>query len=369
MKPLVIIAVFLALLLGISLAFPGLLFNPGPLVKAHAGFEKQCLACHSPFRGALATQCASCHKPGEIGRVSVAGKPIASKQRSAISHRAFSASSCLECHTDHKGRNAATVLRAFRHDRLSPALRANCNACHSGDKPVDAIHKLTKGSCGECHDATQWKPARFDHALLDPKRTAQCLSCHKDDRPGDRLHANVGDNCKTCHSTTAWKPANFNHKTLAAGKGCIECHKTDRLGDRLHANVGGNCKTCHSTTAWKPANFNHKTLAAGKGCIECHKADRPGDRLHANVGGNCKTCHTTTAWKPASFNHDRYFWLDRDHRASCGTCHTDTANYKSYTCYGCHEHTPSNIAREHLEEGIRNYRNCVKCHRDGTDGD
>jgi hypothetical protein len=40
-------------------------------------------------------------------------------------------------------------------------------------------------------------------------------------------------------------------------------------------------------------------------------------------------------------------------------------DYKKYTCYGCHEHTPAKIKREHLEEGIRNFDNCVECHRSG----
>jgi hypothetical protein len=40
-------------------------------------------------------------------------------------------------------------------------------------------------------------------------------------------------------------------------------------------------------------------------------------------------------------------------------------DYKKYTCYGCHEHTPANIRREHVEEGIRNFDNCVECHRSG----
>ena len=41
-----------------------------------------------------------------------------------------------------------------------------------------------------------------------------------------------------------------------------------------------------------------------------------------------------------------------------------TANY---TCYGCHEHSRSKIREEHLEEGIRDYENCVECHRSGDE--
>jgi len=35
----------------------------------------------------------------------------------------------------------------------------------------------------------------------------------------------------------------------------------------------------------------------------------------------------------------------------------------AYTCYGCHEHTPAKIRAEHEEEGIRDFSDCVQCHR------
>ncbi|MGQ9768653.1 MAG: hypothetical protein ACUVSS_15535 [Anaerolineae bacterium] len=42
---------------------------------------------------------------------------------------------------------------------------------------------------------------------------------------------------------------------------------------------------------------------------------------------------------------------------------------KAYTCYGCHEHTPAKIESEHLEEGIWNFADCVKCHPTGREGE
>ena len=88
--------------------------------------------------------------------------------------------------------------------------------------------------------------------------------------------------------------------------------------------------------------------------------------MHGISQANCADCHKTTAWKPATFEHDRYFRLDGDHRASCVTCHTEPGNYKKYTCYNCHEHSPARIIRKHEKEGIFNYQNCMKCHRDGS---
>jgi Doubled CXXCH motif (Paired_CXXCH_1) len=96
-------------------------------------------------------------------------------------------------------------------------------------------------------------------------------------------------------------------------------------------------------------------------CESCHKP--PGDSLHRPIKGNCAQCHSTQAWEPATFEHDKLFVLDRDHNASCETCHKNPADYRQHTCYGCHEHTLANVRQEHEKEGIRNFDNCVKCHR------
>jgi hypothetical protein len=71
---------------------------------------------------------------------------------------------------------------------------------------------------------------------------------------------------------------------------------------------------------------------------------------------------------PATFDHDKYFVLDRDHNVKCVTCH-ERNDYSRYTCYGCHEHSPEKIRREHIEEGIRDFKNCVECHRSADEHD
>jgi hypothetical protein len=102
--------------------------------------------------------------------------------------------------------------------------------------------------------------------------------------------------------------------------------------------------------------------AATRGqCETCHTA--PQNNLHKSLSGGCDKCHQTTAWKPATFDHNKFFQLDKDHNASCVTCHTGNDN-RQYTCYGCHEHTPANIQAEHREEvGNEKLDNCVRCHR------
>ena len=123
---------------------------------------------------------------------------------------------------------------------------------------------------------------------------------------------------------------------------------------------------CHTPERWKPATFDHALLAKAvlERCEGCHKA--PTDSLHRQFKGNCAQCHSQERWKPATFDHDKYFVLDRDHNTKCVTCHTND-DYSRYTCYGCHEHRRDKVRAEHLEEGIRDFENCVECHRSASE--
>ena len=366
MKPLFAFFTSAIILAALAIAFPEVLLDPGDLMKGHQAIKKDCLSCHTPFRGVTSVQCITCHKQDAIGIKNVAGAFLPKDSSRVLFHKGLSANSCADCHTDHKGLDATKTLKTFKHASLTASLQKNCTACHKNQKPTDALHRYATGNCGECHSIKKWKPATFDHNRLAAADKKQCINCHKADQPNNHLHRDATVACSACHSTSKWKPATFNHKQFAGGKQCITCHKADKPNDQLHLDATVACSACHSTSKWKPATFNHKQFAGGKQCITCHKADKPNDQLHRDATAACSACHSTSKWKPATFNHDRYFRLDRDHQASCKTCHTNPGNYKQYTCYNCHEHTPSNMAEVHREEGISNYQNCVRCHRSGS---
>jgi hypothetical protein len=192
-------------------------------------------------------------------------------------------------------------------------------------------------------------------------------------------HAKVADDCFACHAAFGGAPA----------AKCIACHKVADIGLRTTGGlviagekknvafhqrlVEADCIACHSdhrgVQAFRPiSRFSHDLIEAGlRGqCGSCHQ--KPGDALHLRVDANCSQCHTITAWRPATFAHERYFRFNRDHTTACATCHVDNV-YADYTCYGCHEHSRSGIRSEHAEEGIRDYENCVKCHRSGDEHD
>ena len=274
MKPLFAFIVSAIILGALAIAIPDVLLSPGALLKGHHTLKKDCLSCHRPFRGVRSVQCFTCHKQESIGIKNVTGVFLPKDSSRVLFHKGVSASSCTDCHTDHKGADAAKAIKPFKHESLTISLQKNCTACHNNQIPADALHRSAKGNCAECHNTTKWKPATFDHKQLE--------------------------------------------------------------------------------------------ASSGKRCINCHKTDQPNDSLHGLSESNCSTCHNTIRWKPATFDHSRYFRLDRNHQASCKTCHTSPGNYKQYTCYNCHEHTPSNMAAVHHEEGISNYQNCIRCHRNGS---
>lgn len=194
--------------------------------------------------------------------------------------------------------------------------------------------------------------------------------------PGRLLtgHAELATDCFACHAAFRG----------AASPRCVACHDPSGIGLRTSKGVPfpaqgrkaafhqdlveQNCMACHRDhegprlmqRSRKP--FSHALLRepVRQRCESCHKA--PTDKLHRQISGECKQCHASERWKPATFEHDKLFLLDRDHNTACATCHTRN-DYSRYTCYGCHEHRPEKVRAEHLEEGIRDFENCVECHR------
>lgn len=192
-------------------------------------------------------------------------------------------------------------------------------------------------------------------------------------------HEPLASDCLACHQPFAG----------ASSERCIACHAVAEIGLRTVAGVSLEasartatepravafhqelrepaCVACHSDHAgvlrYRDARrFSHALLKAraAEECSSCHP--RPEDELHEALSGQCSACHTVEGWTPATFDHAESFVLDRDHDVECSTCHI-TSDYSEYTCYGCHEHSERGIRAEHEEEGIRDFQDCVECHR------
>ena len=197
--------------------------------------------------------------------------------------------------------------------------------------------------------------------------------------PVVKAHAAIATDCFACHAPLRGASAGL----------CVGCHAVNDIG--LRTSLGQpivkakakvafhqelqetNCMACHTDHTGprlvhqSRKTFSHALLlpATQQRCESCHKP--PTDAMHRQISGNCAQCHSSTKWKPAKFDHAELFVLDGDHNVSCATCHTAN-DYSKYTCYGCHEHQPARIRSKHLEEGIRDFENCVACHR-SADGE
>jgi nitrate/TMAO reductase-like tetraheme cytochrome c subunit len=161
--------------------------------------------------------------------------------------------------------------------------------------------------------------------------------------------------CLTCHSNVAWKPATFNHSTTSF--------------PLLGAHLSAACTDCHKNGVYKGTSTD---------CFFCHQTDYAASKNPAHATANfptaCISCHTTTKWVPSTFNHALYFPIasgdvHRPGRWSTCTaeCHTNTSNFKVFSCITCHEHNKTSMDSKH--SGRTGYlydsNSCYKCHPKG----
>jgi mono/diheme cytochrome c family protein len=98
-------------------------------------------------------------------------------------------------------------------------------------------------------------------------------------------------------------------------------------------------------------------------CISCHEEPE----MHANrFGLDCSRCHVLESWAPALLTR-HVFTLDHGSEAQveCQVCHA--ANYQDNTCYGCHDHQPSDMETVHTSETRYDLRPCASCHPTGSE--
>ncbi len=300
----------------------GALFSPGPVTAAsprhapldgydsHAEFESQCARCHRPWRGADPLRCVACHT-GVRDQVAT---------RSGLHGQLQNPEACTLCHTEHQGRDAditAAALADFPHQQVGFSLVHHRQ--RADDQPF---------TCADCHPADY----SFDPAICD--------ACHADMDAAfmNRHLADFGPDCLACHDGSG-AMSDFDHSIVF-------------VLDGAHASL--ECNACH---------IDHQFKGIGSDCVSCHAEPE----VHrGQFGADCAACHTTQAWTPAQLL-EHTFPLNHGSRTEveCKVCHP--SNYVAYTCYGCHEHDPAQVQREHLEEGIRDFENCVECHPTGRE--
>ncbi len=295
-----------------------------------------CVGCHQqddPHRGQLGADCAACHRvdgwlPATFDH-SQSGFPLTGKHAQA---------GCAECHANQVYRGTPNT----------------CIGCHQKDDQ----HQGAFGTeCGACHQPAGWLPATFDHSQSGFPLTGK--------------HAQAG--CAQCHVRQVYR---------GTPNTCIGCHQKD---DQHQGAFGTECGACHQPAGWLPATFDHAQSGfplTGKhvqaGCAQCHVNQvyrgtpntcvgcHQDPTYHLGVfGAACADCHTAAGWQPAKYGRPHTFPLAHGENGvnPCRICHPN--QLRTYTCYGCHEHEPADIEREHREEGIDDFIDCIRCHATG----
>jgi hypothetical protein len=398
----VLVTVFAALA-GIALTGGGL-FSPGKLnaqqkghgqfggVNSHADLSQTCSACHvPPWSGqTMADRCLACHTDV---RSQIDG-------HQSLHGRLANNTQCRNCHTEHKGEHAAlTDLAAFDHNCAAFALTGRhasveCGACHTS-----GTHKGTAATCAGCHAEPKAHPGKFGtdcakcHATADWHATSfssgggnpgSTFDHSKTAFPLTGHHVSV--DCKKCHVNNTFKGTSTS---------CVSCHAEPTVSTH---KFGTDCKKCHTPATWRLASFptggpggafdhdktafkltgKHTTVACAqchkdntfKGtpmtCVSCHA--EPKVHKGSKLGTDCARCHTTGSWSGATlgdYKHTFPVAHGRKNRGAgaCNVCHNKADTYATYTCYGCHEHTPEKVARQHKK--LANIENCAKCHKGG----
>ncbi len=241
--------------------------------------------------------------------------------------------SCENCHRQMDVGWMAGHVQAYGdsclacHDGVD---RFGCSFVHPAGFPLDGKHAAI--DCEECH--------RRARTLADFKvSSASCVSCHQREDPHQ---GRFGTNCETCHTTAGWTPATFDHNLS----------RFPLTG--AHTRV--KCESCHQKRVFKGTPTE---------CVACHR--EPAFHMGMFPGQTCFECHTTNAWRPAKYDGPHAFPMNHGERVgrpnTCASCHQPTL--AEWTCYTCHNQ--AKIAREHREEGITNFKDCLHCHPTGRE--
>jgi hypothetical protein len=309
---------------GVSYLFRGAeMFSPGQLQEKPARSASAVHGVHS--HAEIADNCAACH----------AG-PWSEKSQAAL---------CMDCHND-VSREVSS--RSGFHGHLADV--QSCRHCHSEHN----------GAAAKLVDLAQFDHSGTAFPLTGKHQTAACESCHKNQVFQEMAHSCVdchhepashrgkfGVACATCHSTVAWTGATFN------------------LASFDHRLTGFPLTGRHQSLACASCHKNQVFQAMAHACVDCHQEPA---KHSGRFGVNCASCHSTTAWSGATFAHKfplNHGGAMRKTETGCATCHQQTDDPKAYTCYGCHEHEPTRIARKHRRLDAVKLARCADCHFTG----
>lgn len=384
-----------------------------PLTNVHA--TTPCEACHkasesdralgsgATYKG-VSRNCEGCHEDVHVGQFRLTSPKRACKEchttkgfkitkfehAATTGHSLTQSHATLDCSSCHPKESLPNGGEAIRY-RLG---YSSCSDCHANPHSRGKREALQGLDCSACHTGQSWPMSNtagqrggFDHARTGfplsgehgavlctnchkPKQkvSRECASCHQDQHRG-----RLGLQCDSCHNPRSWQQtrASRRHRLtrlpltgMHAVLDCSSCHL--RRNDRQYQPVPADCFACHEDDYRRDIHPSHLADAAtGK----------------AAFSRQCSNCHQASGWSPAYISsagsllskvtrradHDKHFLLSRgSHRsATCQSCHTTPARPKSFTCLGCHAHSPVQLQKQHAGPVPTSPLSCLGCHPRG----
>ena len=236
-------------------------------------YENQCDQCHnlkgyspSTFTlaqhkktrfeltgGHIAVPCGDCHKLADKDQ-----------PKSKIPYH-FENLTCTSCHQDvHKGQFNERMGKLGKNGKPM-----GCEACHTTKSwreldgfdhstttfPLAGAHRAV--ACIDCH-----KPPNMETRLTNvdfKKAPEKCEECHEDVHAGQftKFFTNKVTQCGDCHNATKWKPSSFDHDK-----------RTTFALEGEHRNVA--CAGCHKVFKNVDGKQVLYYLPTPKTCAECH---------------------------------------------------------------------------------------------------
>ena len=228
------------------------MWSSGSLSEAHAGLADQCTACHvKPFEAVRDAACKSCHTAvhdhADPFRLARARPDVGRWRRIELAVKeAFDlpAGRCVDCHTEHEGRQAMPVTA-----------QRFCSDCHAGLKSKLPDTRIADaGDFGRSHPEFQpaliagWSGDRPQLRRISLARQPQEMSNLKFPhamhlsrvggvaqmarRLGTRHGFGQALECKDCHDPT---PDGARFQPVDMEEDCAMCHSLafDRIGGTL----------------------------------------------------------------------------------------------------------------------------------------
>ena len=357
------------------------------LVGVHA--SQSCEACHknSVYKG-TSGDCYSCHRTefdqAQAPVHAAAGFPTACE----ICHRVAD-SSWKQGTFNHAakyplvGSHAAQTCAVCHKSGVYQGLSRDCYACHRSDYDTAKNPNHPSASfpttCETCHRIadSSWNQGKFNHSatysLAGVHATQSCAACHF-----NNVYRGTPRDCYGCHRAKFEQAKNPSHLSTGFPTTCEACHRaTDSLWSQGSFNHGATyalagvhaaqpCAACHAGGVYK---------GTPRDCYGCHRAnyDQTRSPNHASSGFStaCEACHraTDSLWTQGTFSHTAFPISSGRHSGNaCSACHTDTANYRVFTCLTCHARSSVDSNHRSVSGYVYNSANCYRCHPQGRAG-